>query len=172
MSKSGAYAVPSSTAGSSAAIPNEPALPNKRGRASVVGAILFLVAVAAFGVVELRTPASLTKTVVPAAQALAPPGQPLEPATATAAAIAPTVADKPVEPAPSPTRSTVEPAPQKVTSPVRVRAPKASAPKSNEAERMTPPAPAAPIDPCRPPYTVDSAGQKHFKVDCVIDGRQ
>jgi serine/threonine-protein kinase len=29
-----------------------------------------------------------------------------------------------------------------------------------------------PRDACQPPYTVDSAGVKHFKVDCVIDGRR
>jgi len=27
-------------------------------------------------------------------------------------------------------------------------------------------------DSCQPPYTVDSVGAKHFKVDCVIDGRR
>ncbi len=25
---------------------------------------------------------------------------------------------------------------------------------------------------CRPPYTVDSTGAKHFKIDCIVDGRQ
>jgi hypothetical protein len=54
-------------------------------------------------------------------------------------------------------------------------APKREAPfKQNDGERVNV---APPIDPpprgsCQPPYTIDPSGAKHFKVDCVIDGRR
>jgi serine/threonine-protein kinase len=164
-SKSGSYAPPSSTDGSSASISNDLAPSNKRGRARVVGAILFLAAVAVIGAIKLRpAPASLAPTVVPAAQALT------QPTTATIAPIA-AVPDKVAEPAPDPVRPIVEPTPQKASPPMRARPAKStSAPKSNDAPSA--PIETAPRDPCRPPYTVDSSGVKHFKIDCVIDGRR
>jgi serine/threonine protein kinase len=58
---------------------------------------------------------------------------------------------------------------------IRARPAPKSAPMGRHAETERPVVPAqpetAPPDPCRPPYTLDSAGRKRFKVDCIIDVR-
>jgi serine/threonine-protein kinase len=94
------------------------------------------------------------------------------PAPALVAPLA-TIAPEPVKSEPS---FEIEPASPKRAPSVRPRTtpPHAPVAKATETESVAPPATveAPPRDPCRPPYTIDSDGVKHFKVDCVIDGRR
>jgi len=141
---------------------------NRRG-GKLAGALVVVAAAAtaAFAVVRVRHAPSELAT----PQMQAPPA-PLAP-IASAEAVAPSekVEAAASEPARGPVSS------EKAAPKARNPAPRSGAPaKGADMTRTAMPAAAAadlaPRDPCHPPYTVDSAGVRHFKVDCVIDGRR
>ncbi len=135
----------------------------KRRGARIMGALVVVAAAASatLAVMRLRhAPSAMVPPSLPA-QAAAP----ALPAVVAAEVAGPV--DKPVE---------------AVAEPARAILPDKTVPKGAQGARPAPsraaPRPTAtsatiePRDPCRPPYTVDSSGMKHFKVDCVIDGRR
>jgi serine/threonine-protein kinase len=145
---------------------NELAPPKKRGRALV--ALLALASAGAAAAWWFRPPpAPVVRMVAPAAEPaptaalpalVAPP-----PTTGSSEKVVETAAPEPIRTADAPVGK------------ARGRAPSrpGAASKGVETDRPAPaPVEAAPRDPCKPPYTVDSAGVKHYKVDCVIDGRR
>jgi hypothetical protein len=135
-------------------------------------AVVLFLGVAAAGVAAVIT---MRPKPSPIVRAVERAGEPASVGPAPTSQLATTTAaqpDKAPEPAaPEPVRAAVEPPAPKPRG--RAPAKPAAVPKSSEGERAAPaPVEAAPRDPCKPPYTVDSAGVKHFKVDCVIDGRR
>jgi serine/threonine protein kinase len=159
--------------------------PRRRGSTWLVGSLIVLAGLSSGAAFVLRQKSWLTPESFASSPPAAPsPNVPRGPVAAPIlAAPAPTLAavlDSPermLEPVASdPVRAPAGISPIKGSSSTRRRPISKTAPptKSSDGDQavVAPPVAPPPGDSCQPPYTVDSAGAKHFKVDCVIDGRR
>jgi eukaryotic-like serine/threonine-protein kinase len=148
----------------------------RRIAARAAGAVVVLA-----GIAWVVSGAHHREPVAPAASALPAPTNAAAPAQPTVEhgsidSPLPTVAATDLSTAAAPTPPS-EPTPAALIAPPVVAAPRARAPTDPQTKAPGPPAPAEPArtpapapaakPTCNPPFTIDPAGKKHFKVECL-----